>query len=220
MVTGVPVRKGWTLIELLAVIAIIAVLAAILLPVFHQAREKARQASCLSQLKQISSATLVYAQDYDEVLPCFWDYYDGESKLGGWIFYSTFAQCSPQNFDPSKGSIYSYILNAQIYTCPSDRCRQGNSYAYNGALSVNPVAKVGSGFHFGLHLAAIQEPANVVMFTEEETVHGSTDDGHHLPEGNCPTTRHHGRSNFTFCDGHAKALLPENVPSRSFRYWP
>ncbi|MEZ8217237.1 prepilin-type N-terminal cleavage/methylation domain-containing protein [Candidatus Fervidibacteria bacterium JGI MDM2 SSWTFF-3-K9] len=100
-----PVRKGWTLIELLTVIAIISVLAAILLPVLHQAREKARQATCISQLKQLASATLMYAQDHDEVLPCFWDYYDGEGKFGGWIFYSTFAQCLQGNFDPSKGSI-------------------------------------------------------------------------------------------------------------------
>jgi prepilin-type N-terminal cleavage/methylation domain-containing protein/prepilin-type processing-associated H-X9-DG protein len=219
-VIAMPFRKGWTLIELLTVIAVIAVLAAILLPVFHQAREKARQATCISQLKQLASATLMYAQDHDEVLPCFWDYYDGEGKFGGWIFYSTFGQCLPGNFDPSKGSIYPYIRNAPIYTCPSDRCRQGNSYAYNGALSPNPVAKVGPGFHFGLPLAAIQEPANIILFTEEETGHGSTDDGHHLPEGNYPTTRHHGRSNFAFCDGHVKALLPDNVPSQSFRYWP
>jgi len=59
-------RKGFTLIELLVVIAIIAILAAILFPVFAQAREKARQTSCLSNLKQIGLATLQYNQDYDE----------------------------------------------------------------------------------------------------------------------------------------------------------
>ncbi len=59
-------RRGFTLIELLVVIAIIAILAAILFPVFAQAREKARQASCLSNLKQIGTATMMYMQDYDE----------------------------------------------------------------------------------------------------------------------------------------------------------
>jgi prepilin-type N-terminal cleavage/methylation domain-containing protein/prepilin-type processing-associated H-X9-DG protein len=63
------VRKGFTLIELLVVIAIIAILAAILFPVFAQAREKARQASCLSNMKQISIAALMYFQDYDERFP-------------------------------------------------------------------------------------------------------------------------------------------------------
>jgi prepilin-type N-terminal cleavage/methylation domain-containing protein len=59
-------RRAFTLIELLVVIAIIAILAAILFPVFAQAREKARQASCISNLKQIATATILYIQDYDE----------------------------------------------------------------------------------------------------------------------------------------------------------
>lgn len=57
-------RKGFTLIELLVVIAIIAILAAILFPVFAQAREKARQTQCTSNMKQIATGVLMYAQDY------------------------------------------------------------------------------------------------------------------------------------------------------------
>src|SRR5690349_3905542 len=70
------VRRGFTLIELLVVIAIIAILAAILFPVFAQAREKARQSSCLSNMKQIGSALLMYVQDYDEVWPPSYYYRD------------------------------------------------------------------------------------------------------------------------------------------------
>lgn len=65
-------RSGFTLIELLVVIAIIAILAAILFPVFAQAREKARQAACLSGLKQIGLAFAQYVQDYDETTPQIW----------------------------------------------------------------------------------------------------------------------------------------------------
>lgn len=62
-------RAAFTLIELLVVIAIIAVLAAILFPVFAQAREKARQTTCASNLRNLGMAVLMYAQDYDEQLP-------------------------------------------------------------------------------------------------------------------------------------------------------
>ncbi|MEZ8220858.1 prepilin-type N-terminal cleavage/methylation domain-containing protein [Candidatus Fervidibacteria bacterium JGI MDM2 JNZ-1-D12] len=61
--------RGFTLIELLVVIAIIAILAAILFPVFSQAREKARQSSCLSNTKQIALSISQYTTDYDERFP-------------------------------------------------------------------------------------------------------------------------------------------------------
>ncbi len=70
-------RRGFTLIELLVVIAIIAILAAILFPVFSRAREKARQTSCLSNVKQLALASRMYIDDWDEAWPAFdavnWD---------------------------------------------------------------------------------------------------------------------------------------------------
>ncbi|MFA0764650.1 MAG: hypothetical protein REDVDVYQ_002261, partial [Candidatus Fervidibacter sp.] len=66
---GVAGRKGFTLIELLVVIAIIAILAAILFPVFSQARDKARQTTCLSNAKQVGLAVMQYQQDYNELYP-------------------------------------------------------------------------------------------------------------------------------------------------------
>ena len=67
-----PRAGGFTLIELLIVIAIIAILAAILFPVFAQAREKARQTSCVSNLRQLGMAMMMYVQDNDDTYPWVW----------------------------------------------------------------------------------------------------------------------------------------------------
>lgn len=101
-------RRGFTLIELLVVIAIIAILAAILFPVFAKAREKARQTSCLSNLKQIGLAVESYVADYDEA-------YQMSIYLAGtrvWVY-----------FDP----LMPYMKNAQILQCPSETRRFGMS---------------------------------------------------------------------------------------------
>ncbi|HEY3332781.1 MAG TPA: DUF1559 domain-containing protein [Capsulimonadaceae bacterium] len=95
-------RRGFTLIELLVVIAIIAILAAILFPVFATAREKARQTSCASNLKQLGLGVLQYVSDYDEIYPA------GQfaSMYGpgcGWI-----------------GQIYPYVKSSGVFGCPSD----------------------------------------------------------------------------------------------------
>ena len=95
-------RKGFTLIELLVVIAIIAILAAILFPVFARAREAARKTSCSSNIRQLGLACHMYAQDYDELLPC--DYYACNSS-------TTHARL--------VGQILPYIKNMQIMYCPS-----------------------------------------------------------------------------------------------------
>jgi prepilin-type N-terminal cleavage/methylation domain-containing protein/prepilin-type processing-associated H-X9-DG protein len=131
---------GFTLIELLVVIAIIAILAAILFPVFAQAREKARQASCLSNLKQIGTALLMYVQDYDEQFP-------SGSKLA---YPNGVTNLNPLEAGVGwAGQIYPYTKSAQILKCPDDSTSPVNatnatqalypvSYVYNFNLATNP----------------------------------------------------------------------------------
>ncbi len=80
-------KNGFTLIELLVVIAIIAILAAILFPVFAKARAKAVQTTCLSNVRQLALAFLMYAQDYDERMPFAYDYADDWSYESAWDYF-------------------------------------------------------------------------------------------------------------------------------------
>jgi prepilin-type N-terminal cleavage/methylation domain-containing protein/prepilin-type processing-associated H-X9-DG protein len=131
-------RHGFTLIELLVVIAIIAILAAILFPVFAQAREKARQASCLSNMKQLSLGIAMYAQDFDEALP--YNYaYEGTITGGGC------AQRAPAVLRWWQDFVRPYVKNEQVYICPSGSIGRvlytfGRS-APGAALDPNPLVK-------------------------------------------------------------------------------
>jgi prepilin-type N-terminal cleavage/methylation domain-containing protein/prepilin-type processing-associated H-X9-DG protein len=102
---------AFTLIELLVVIAIIAILAAILFPVFAQAREKARQTGCLSNMKQIGLATMAYIQDYDEMYPM---------RYGG----ACPPDCENNKVRSWKNMLFPYIKSYDVFKCPSNPAAQ------------------------------------------------------------------------------------------------
>ena len=131
-------RRGFTLIELLVVIAIIAILAAILFPVFAKAREKARQSSCMSNVKQIMLAVLQYTQDYDEVTPL---------GYAGSVY--------PNWNDLTGGRLLPYIKNTQIFTCPSMAGQTSLAYGMHSQW-----------FSGGVSLGNVPNPAGTVYITE------------------------------------------------------
>ena len=119
--------SGFTLIELLVVIAIIAILAAILFPVFAKARESARRTVCVSNVKQLGTAWMMYVQDYDESFPP--SNSPANSQWGASTTYTGKFPCKPCRphlkgndaviYDPTVYAI-PYVKNYDLFKCPSD----------------------------------------------------------------------------------------------------
>jgi prepilin-type N-terminal cleavage/methylation domain-containing protein/prepilin-type processing-associated H-X9-DG protein len=154
-------RKAFTLIELLVVIAIIAILAAILFPVFAQAREKARSISCLSNLKQIGTASMMYVQDYDETYMCGWGEPDG-TTVWRWVLQPYIQKTGAAGVYNGSGT-----TGASVLVCPSTRIGV-TSYGYNQSHFANSWAQAPNGNwnNGGTSMAAITEPASLVMIGE------------------------------------------------------
>jgi prepilin-type N-terminal cleavage/methylation domain-containing protein/prepilin-type processing-associated H-X9-DG protein len=232
-------QKAFTLIELLVVIAVIAILAAILLPVFAQAREKARQTACLSNVKQMALATAMYVQDYEAFPPVSF------FTLGLNIRWYDLIQ--------------PYVRNQQLHTCPTvphlkfgRNPAYGYNYQYLGNSRVNcsnvPVPD-----------SAIQTPAHTILIADSRGTgtrlcdndeptdpdytsvdclgnHGYTIDPPVLPPcktgggpnrfsaGGTPGLRspihprHFGGANVVFVDGHARWTRTDEFEQDN-RWW-
>jgi prepilin-type processing-associated H-X9-DG protein len=206
---------------LLVVIAIIAILAAILMPVFAQAREKSRSASCQSNLKQIGLAIRMYTQDFDEKLPASVDEPRPNGSTGRNPLFGTGWSGWVSNV------LTPYEKNAQIYQCPSLSTTWGfqqnrlpnraNSYCYNyrslgGAWGPDHVVSE----------AKIQEPAGLAAMWD--SANSWADCGYmsgcgiwvrdlewYRTKQFTLTSWHQGSNNFLFLDGHVKTLAWNRV---------
>jgi len=209
-------KTGFTLIELLVVIAIIAILAAILFPVFARAREKARTASCQSNLKQLGLANLMYAQDYDEKLPSFNQvaisgYNDGVSANG----ISAYSKILP------------YTKNVQIFACPS--VQPTPTYTY-GSTGVSQTSSYGWNWNCYTpgsspdytSLGANVDPTRVALMTEFKNTYHTVYFSWLGPPNNHGVFQHSGGQNVVFLDGHvkweSKSSLVGNYDAYGYRY--
>jgi prepilin-type N-terminal cleavage/methylation domain-containing protein/prepilin-type processing-associated H-X9-DG protein len=232
-----PLRSAFTLIELLVVIAIIAILAAILFPVFAQAREKARQASCASNAKQLALAFMQYKQDFDERYP-----------FGGWMPNTGQANGTWE----WQNTIAPYVKNKGVYRCPSmtdsdEDPRNPQAWSWNR----NPVGYMYNNFlgqdRNPVNDSAVQRPADCILISDGHSDWGCGGSGTIECDGidwmGRPKTvwmmedtyfgrnallvtgwgdntwglpRHNNGANFAFADGHVKwyKVMPEGITTR------
>ncbi len=179
-------KKGFTLIELLVVIAIIAILAAILFPVFARAREKARQTSCLSNLKQFGLGLMMYAQDYDEMLPV-------RAYTGTDLVYPNGTTGTTYLW---YHMLYPYLKNWQMMQCPSSSQRYDGGYHPMGGYG-------GNVYIWEISLGRVTEPSETLAVLDG-SYYLLDEDADNGDNAYNPVAAHNEGSNATLLDGHAK----------------
>lgn len=189
-------RGGFTMIEILTVISIIAILAAILMPALQKAREKARQAVCMNNLKQIGLAIHLYIQDYNGWLPPVWN--DSETLMVNRSY---------------RGRLDSYLDNKKVYQCPSglDEVKYGLNYQYNircGRYASVPQSYPTNSTYAPVRLTRVSKPSEAVIMMDGNCQSESFSHFWVREVSGAPDyedyDRHSGGLNALFVDGHVK----------------
>ena len=221
-------KHGFTLIELLVVIAIIAILASLLLPALSRAKVSAQAAACGNNLKQLSLAWLMYADDSDQLLVNNSSTADTRTYRQSWVNNIQDLGTSVENTNSAyvlSGKLAPYVKNnLSVYKCPSDQTAAQNgprlrSYSMNSLVGdplINPNRFNPTWVQF-LKMGQFPGPTHFYVFIEEHP--DTINDGYFMNRwdviqwGNVPASWHNRAANISWADGHLERhrWLPETV---------